>query len=86
MLGKQEEYQHADKYLQEHTTTARVGTLSQSEWEALSKNNFKLLFPYSKRKTNNFIIFSFIFSFRLSKRSSLKVNGLLVYSRRWLLD
>ncbi|XP_065205594.1 mRNA cap guanine-N7 methyltransferase [Planococcus citri] len=45
LLGKQEEYQHADKYLQEHTTTARVGTLTQSEWEALT---LYLVFAFQK--------------------------------------
>lgn len=39
LFAKLEEYKHADRYLQEHKSTSRVGTLSQSEWEAASKNS-----------------------------------------------
>lgn len=34
LLGKLSEYSHADLHLQENSTSHRVGTLSQSEWEA----------------------------------------------------
>ena len=61
LLGEnsEKEYQHAKEHMQNSIGHRKIGTLSQSEWEAISKSFIKHGYKISK---NMFFFITFLFT------------------------